>query len=117
MRKGTETDDVLLQQQNTRPHTSAATIDAIAHLGLIVLPHPAYSPDLTPSDFHLFHKLKKDLRGQNFRSDEEVKAGVRQWFWEKERFLLRRGFKNLLNTGKNVLKLEETIGKTDYTKL
>jgi hypothetical protein len=58
-RKGAETGDVLLQQDKARPHTS----DAIAHLGFTVLPHSAYSPDLTLSDFHLFPKMKEDLIG------------------------------------------------------
>jgi hypothetical protein len=51
MRKSAEIDDVLLQQDNARPHASAATSDAIARLGFTVLPHPAYSPDLAPSNF------------------------------------------------------------------
>ena len=69
MGKGAEIDDGLLQQDNSRPHTSAVTTDAIERLGFTVLPHQVYSPDLSPSDFHLFHKLKKDLRGQNFNSE------------------------------------------------
>ncbi|KAG8330454.1 hypothetical protein J6590_063704 [Homalodisca vitripennis] len=32
-----------------------------------VLPHPPYSPDLSPSDFHLFGLLKEALRGNAFR--------------------------------------------------
>jgi len=52
-----EIDDVLLQQDNARPHTSAAKTDAIAPFGFTVLPHPAYSLDIAPSDFHLFSKL------------------------------------------------------------
>jgi hypothetical protein len=28
-----------------------------------ILPHPSYNPDFTQSDFHLFPKLKKHLRG------------------------------------------------------
>jgi hypothetical protein len=35
-----------------------------------VLPHPAYSPDLVSSDFHLFGPLKEALRGKVFRADE-----------------------------------------------
>jgi hypothetical protein len=73
----------LLQQDNARPHTSAATTDAIAHLGFTVPPHSAYSPNLTGSNFCLFPKLKEDSRGQNF-SPDEVKAAVRQWVQEKE---------------------------------
>jgi histone-lysine N-methyltransferase SETMAR len=77
-RKEAETDEVLLQQDKARPHTRAATNDAIARLGLTLLPHPAYSPNLAPSNFHLFPELNEDLRGQNFSSDEEAKAAVRQ---------------------------------------
>ncbi|GFO30057.1 histone-lysine N-methyltransferase [Plakobranchus ocellatus] len=31
--------------------------------GWKILPHPAYSPDLAPSDFHLFGPLKRHLGG------------------------------------------------------
>ena len=34
-----------------------------------VLPHPPYSPDLAPFDFHLFVPLKDGLRGQRFPDD------------------------------------------------
>jgi hypothetical protein len=78
-----------------------------------VLPHQAYSLDLGPSNFHLFPRLKEDLRGQNFSSDEEVKAAVCQWFREKEKDFLRMEFKNLLNVGKSVLKLKEIMLKSD----
>jgi hypothetical protein len=82
-----------------------------------MLRHTAYSQDLTPSDFHLFPKLKEDPKGQNFSSDEEVNAAVRQWFQEKEKYFLRTEFKNLLNFGKSVLKLEEIMWKSDYAQL
>jgi len=39
-----------------------------------------YSPDLAPSDFHLFPKLKEYLKDQRFSYDEEVKSAVRKWF-------------------------------------
>jgi histone-lysine N-methyltransferase SETMAR len=37
-----------------------------------VLPHPAYSPDLAPSDFHPIGPLKGALGGKGFRSDDEI---------------------------------------------
>jgi histone-lysine N-methyltransferase SETMAR len=95
-RKEAENDDILLQQDNARPHASAATTDAIACLGLTVLQHPVYSPDLAPNNFHLFPKLKDDLRGQNFSSDQEVKAAVHQWFWEKEKDFFKNGIQKLV---------------------
>ena len=52
----------------------------IQRLDFSVLSHPPYSPDLAPSDFQLFPKLKEHLKGQCFRCDEEVKSAVRNWF-------------------------------------
>jgi len=33
---------------------------------ITVLEHPAYSPDLAPSDFFLFPKIKEILKGRHF---------------------------------------------------
>jgi histone-lysine N-methyltransferase SETMAR len=41
-----------------------------------LLEHPPYSPDLTPSDFFLFTKLKLFLAGQRFSSNQEMIAAV-----------------------------------------
>lgn len=41
--------------------------------------HPPYSPDLAPSDFHLFPKLKHFLGGNRYGSDDELKEGVSEW--------------------------------------
>jgi hypothetical protein len=75
----------LVRQDNSRPHTSAATTDAIACLGFIVLPHPDYSQSLALSDFHLFHKLKNDLRGQTLNSESEVKVQCTSVFGDSKR--------------------------------
>ena len=37
------------------------------------MPYPPYSPSLTPSDFFLFPKMKKVLKGKHFADVEEVK--------------------------------------------
>jgi histone-lysine N-methyltransferase SETMAR len=44
--------------------------------GWKVLPHPPYSPDMSPSDYDLFSKLKKLLHGKRFISTEEVSNEV-----------------------------------------
>jgi hypothetical protein len=45
-----------------------ATQEKLAYLGFQCLDHPPYSPDLDPSDYHLFPGLKKQLKGHNFTS-------------------------------------------------
>ena len=67
---------VLLQQDNARVHTCKVAVDAVEQNGYELIPHPAHSPDLAPSDFFLFPNLKKDIHGLHFRSDEEVVMAV-----------------------------------------
>ena len=57
---------------NARPHAAADTVDRLRALKLEVLEHSPYSPDLAPSDFHLFGPMKEHLRGQKFADDNEV---------------------------------------------
>jgi hypothetical protein len=45
-----------------------------------IFDHLLYSPDLTPSDFHLFLHLKKHLAGTKFDDGDEVQAEVMTWF-------------------------------------
>ena len=78
-RRGKLSKGVLLQQDNARVHTWKVAMDAVEQNGYELIPHPAYSPDLAPSDFFLFPNLKKDIRGLHFRSDEEVVTAVEEW--------------------------------------
>ena len=61
---------------NVRPLASGAVSEILEKYGWQVLPHPPYSPDMSPPAFHLLPKLKKPLRGKRFRSIEEVSNEV-----------------------------------------
>jgi len=52
----------------------------MAYLGFQCRDHPTYSPDLAPSDYHLFSGLKKQLKGRHFSSDAEAIADAETWF-------------------------------------
>jgi hypothetical protein len=59
-------------------------------MGWTVLPHPPYSPDLAPSDIHLFGSLKDALRRTHFEDENSVIEAVRKglcrqdksWYWQ-----------------------------------
>jgi histone-lysine N-methyltransferase SETMAR len=89
--------DMLIQHDNARPHTSLRTEEAIAKFGWSVLPHPLYSPDLAPSDFHLFGPLKDALRGTGFEDDKSVICAVTTWLHEQETSWYREGMHALVS--------------------
>ena len=70
---------VLRKQDNARVHTCKVAMAAVERNGYKLISHPAYLPDLAPSNFFLFPNLKKDIRGCHFRSDEEVVTAVKEW--------------------------------------
>jgi hypothetical protein len=43
------------------------------------IPHPPYSPDLAPSDFWLFGRIKTGLAGRSFAEPEELLESVREF--------------------------------------
>lgn len=65
-----------LQHDNARPHVSNYTQEVIDRIGWEVLPHPPYSPDLAPSDFHLFRSLSQKLKSETFFTFEDLKGFV-----------------------------------------
>ncbi|XP_053947037.1 histone-lysine N-methyltransferase SETMAR-like [Anastrepha ludens] len=52
---------VIFYQDNARPHTSLVTRQKLTELGWELLMHSPYSPDLAPSDYHLFRSLQNFL--------------------------------------------------------
>ena len=60
-------------------HRTLATQKKLAYLGFQYLDHPPYSPDLAPSDYHLFPGLKRQLKCSHFSSDAEVIAAAENW--------------------------------------
>jgi len=44
---------------------------------ITVLEHPAYSPDLAPSDFFLFPKIKEILKGSHFDDIDDITINTR----------------------------------------
>ena len=74
---------VIFHQDNARPHTSLVTCKKLLELGWEVMPHPPFSPNLAPSDYHLFLSLQNHLNGKTFDSNETDKNELIQFFAPK----------------------------------
>ena len=72
-------DKVILQLDNARFHVAKVVKTYLETLKWEVLPHPPYSPDAAPSDYHLFRSMAHGLADQHFRSYEEVKNWIDSW--------------------------------------
>ncbi len=65
-----------LHMDNASPHTADITQLHLIHSGVRTVPHPPYSPDLAPSDFFFYPRLKKNLRGRRFRTLDDLEHAV-----------------------------------------
>jgi len=67
---------VLFLHDNAPAHRALATQNKLAYMGFQYLDHPSHSPDLAPSNYHLFPRMKKQLKGRHFSSEAEVIAAA-----------------------------------------
>ncbi|GFO04315.1 histone-lysine N-methyltransferase SETMAR [Plakobranchus ocellatus] len=83
---------VVLQHDNAIPHSANLTQQWLQRYGWEILPHPAHSPDLAPSDFHLFGPLKRHLGGMAFETEDDLISELRNWFDNLDVDFFRTGF-------------------------
>ena len=57
--------------------------------------HPPYSPDLAPSDYHLFSNFKQHFRGQRFSTDDELEYAIEEWLKEQSELFYFTGVEKL----------------------
>ena len=84
----------MLLHDNARPHTADRTVQLLQEFHWEIFDHPPYSPDLAPSDYHLFMHLKKWLASQRFETDDELQTGVNEWFKTLAADFFDTGIKN-----------------------
>ncbi|KAG5320272.1 MOS1T transposase, partial [Pseudoatta argentina] len=74
-------DKVILLHDNARPHVAKPVKTYLETLKWEVLPHPPYSPDIAPSDFHLFRSMAHGL----------AQKWIDSWIASKDMSFFRRG--------------------------
>ena len=76
---------------NARPHVAKKTFQKLQDLGWTVLPHPPYSPDLAPTDYHLFLSLSDYMRDKQFDDEEHLKTELSTFFSSRSPDFFSRG--------------------------
>ncbi|KAG5319597.1 MOS1T transposase, partial [Pseudoatta argentina] len=77
-------DKVILLHDNARPHVAKPVKIYLETLKWEVLPHPPYSPDIAPSNFHLFRSMAHGLADRRFHSYEEAQKWIDSWIASKD---------------------------------
>lgn len=96
-RKGLLSKKVFLTHDNARPHTANLIKILLQDFKWDVSDHPPYSPDLAPSDYHLFCRLKKFLGGKRFSDQDELENTVNGWFQEMGETFYSTGIEKLVS--------------------
>jgi len=100
---------VWLLHDNAPIYKSMITREAVGDCGFVELDHPAYSPDLAPSDYFLFYNLKSHLCGARYPDDEALKEAI--WRDRQKIFILveltvcQKNVANALNSVVIILKI------------
>ncbi|GBP91934.1 Mariner Mos1 transposase [Eumeta japonica] len=101
-------DKVILLHDNVRPHVAKPVKTYLGTLKWDVLPHPPYSPDIKPSDYHLFRSMAHGLTDQKFTSYEDFQNSVDMWISSKDKEFFQRGIRLLSERWQKVV---ESYGK------
>ena len=97
------TEGPVLLHSNAWPHVIQPTLEKLKKLGYKVLPHPPYSPDLLPSNYHFFKCLDNFLQRKYFHNQQDAeKCFPRVHSTPGHRFLHYRNKQTFL-IAKNVL--------------
>lgn len=94
---------VILLHDNARPHVSKMTRKKIQELGWEVLAHPPYSPDLAPTDYHLFRSLQDYLAEKRYHDDDALKTDLAKFFASKKPEFYRSGIEQLPQRWQSVI--------------
>ena len=96
-------DRIYFLRDNARPHVPKSTRQKLLQLGWITIPHPPYSPDLAPTDYHLFRSLSHSLREQRFDEERDLKIALETFFNEKSLDFYERGILSLPDLWRQVI--------------
>lgn len=105
-RRGKLSKGILLLHDNAAVHTAEVSETAIREANFVKINHPPYSPDLAPSDFFLFSKLKKELRGRRYDEISDVTQATEAYFNRQEKKFFLDGILSLKSRFEKCIELK-----------
>ena len=87
----------ILLHDNARPHVAKMTIQKLTELGYETLPHPPYSPDLSPTDYHFFQALNTYLHGKIFKKKSEAENAFKDFVNSRSSDFYHTGINGLVS--------------------
>lgn len=99
-------DKVYFLHDNARPHVAKLTHEKLLQLGWAVLPHPPYSPDMAPTDYHLFRSLSNDLKEKKFDDEADLQLYLAEFFDHKSKGFYESGILSLPKRWRQIIDSE-----------
>ncbi|EYC11548.1 hypothetical protein Y032_0050g1968 [Ancylostoma ceylanicum] len=100
--RGRKRNQTLLLWDNCLPHFAKKTQEKLKQLQLEVLPQPACSPDLAPSDYRLLRSLQHWPRGKQLKSEDDLKLEL-SFFESKKRSFYDYGIRSLAHRWQTII--------------
>ncbi|XP_024100136.3 histone-lysine N-methyltransferase SETMAR isoform X3 [Pongo abelii] len=87
----------ILLHDNARPHVAQPTLQKLNELGYEVLPHPPYSPDLLPTNYHVFKHLNNFLQGKRFHNQQDAENAFQEFVKSRSTDFYATGINQLIS--------------------
>ncbi|XP_063517887.1 histone-lysine N-methyltransferase SETMAR isoform X4 [Pongo pygmaeus] len=87
----------ILLHDNARPHVAQPTLQKLNELGYEVLPHPPYSPDLLPTNYHVFKHLNNFLQGKRFHNQQDAENAFQEFIKSRSTDFYATGINQLIS--------------------
>ncbi len=81
---------------NSHPYVARVTQTKFNNLGIKVLPHPPYSPDLSPTDFHFSKYFDNFTTNRQFQNNAAVEEAFKEFVESRDVDFYIKGIDDLI---------------------
>ena len=87
----------ILLHNNNRSDVFQPMLPKLNKLCYKVLPHPPYSPDLLPTDYHFFKHLDNFLQGKHFHNQQDAENAFQEFVESRSTGFYATGINELIS--------------------